>query len=655
MSMKTAEIDREEGVKLFISYAHEDAMLKDQLLRHLASLRHAGHVAVWDPGGLSAGTQLSNEFERHLERADIILILVSSDYLASEYIHENGIERALKRHRLGLARVIPIMLRSVHWADTPLAKLQFLPSGGRPISTAEDLDSAWAEVVSSLRLVIDEVRSPIGPSVAPTPRPVLPLYEVFKPSGVPTVTFVRRADFDYLALSIAQPGRGVIIEGPSGIGKTTALKQLAPHIIVLSARKPQDIETISLLPISHSGAVAVDDFHRLPGHLADVLVNHLKYLADYEPEDKKLIILGIPRTGQRLVDLSFDLATRIDVFRLARVDPTVVSEMIEKGEHALNVVFPRKAEIVRASAGSLNVAQLLCFTLCAAEGVTATQDVPRRIAGALDEAIERVMAQISLKFGELIRYFASLGGRHDHTSIELLKELAQSDDGFLSLRSLSDTRPELRARIESFLGSDFMGELHRRVPSSQTHLLFDPTVPALIIDDPQLTFYLRQTPIQRLVRLTGKSEAVARTKVFVSYSHADSEWLQRLRVHLKPIERLGLIEVWDDTRLRAGSRWRHDIRVAIDAAKVAILLVSADFLASDFISEDELPPLLAAAERDGLVVIPVIVGPSLFNESPLAEFQAANPSSEPLSGLPKTKRERVLVRVAKSVEETVGT
>src|SRR6202022_3571589 len=98
-----------------------------------------------------------------------------------------------------------------------------------------------------------------------------------------------------------------------------------------------------------------------------------------------------------------------------------------------------------------------------------------------------------------------------------------------------------------------------------------------------------------------------RTKVFISYSHSDAEWLQRLQVHLRPLVRTSTIALWADTKITPGSKWQDEIGRALAATKVAILLVSADFMASDYIAGRELPALLEASEKDGAIILLVIV------------------------------------------------
>src|ERR1044072_399505 len=132
--------------------------------------------------------------------------------------------------------------------------------------------------------------------------------------------------------------------------------------------------------------------------------------------------------------------------------------------------------------------------------------------------------------------------------------------------------------------------------------------------------------------------------VFISYSHKDKRWLDRLRVHLKQLEDKGVIDPWDDTRIKTGKKWRDERKRAIVSAKVAVLLISADFLASDFISKNELPPLLAAEQTRGLIILPVIVSPSRFAKTEsLSSFQAINPSLKPIIELPNLSKKNSLL------------
>ena len=142
-----------------------------------------------------------------------------------------------------------------------------------------------------------------------------------------------------------------------------------------------------------------------------------------------------------------------------------------------------------------------------------------------------------------------------------------------------------------------------------------------------------------------------RTKVFISYSHEDKDWLDKLRTHLRPLERDFEIEIWDDTRIEPGSKWKEEIHNAVESAKVAVLLISADFLASDFIANDELPPLLKAAEDEGAVILPLILRPSRFQSTrALSQFQAVNDPSKPLSSMSGTEQDDVLVFLTNRIE-----
>jgi hypothetical protein len=121
---------------------------------------------------------------------------------------------------------------------------------------------------------------------------------------------------------------------------------------------------------------------------------------------------------------------------------------------------------------------------------------------------------------------------------------------------------------------------------------------------------------------------------------------------LKPIVDADLVARSDDRKIKPGSKWRDEIRLAIDAASIAILMISADYLASEFITKNEIPPLLKAAEERGCQILPIILSPCRFLRTPsLAEFQAVNPASRPLSAMSAHEREALFVRVAETIED----
>ena len=140
--------------------------------------------------------------------------------------------------------------------------------------------------------------------------------------------------------------------------------------------------------------------------------------------------------------------------------------------------------------------------------------------------------------------------------------------------------------------------------------------------------------------------------IFVSYAREDKKFLREFREHLKYLERTYGLLVWDDTSIRPGMRWREEIATALAQTRVAVLLVSASFLASDFIADVELPSLLQAADEGRVTLISVVCSACLFAETPLAAFQAFA-HERPLARRPKSSRDEVWEAVARAVTEEV--
>lgn len=140
--------------------------------------------------------------------------------------------------------------------------------------------------------------------------------------------------------------------------------------------------------------------------------------------------------------------------------------------------------------------------------------------------------------------------------------------------------------------------------------------------------------------------------VFVSYCHADAAWLNRVKIHLRPLVRQADLDLWDDSRITPGQAWHEEISKALGRARVAILLISADFLASDFVVNNELPPLLHRAARGGLLIVPLIVSHCLFREhEELARYQCVNSPDRPLSDMSVGDAEATLVSLGRSVDQ----
>lgn len=140
-----------------------------------------------------------------------------------------------------------------------------------------------------------------------------------------------------------------------------------------------------------------------------------------------------------------------------------------------------------------------------------------------------------------------------------------------------------------------------------------------------------------------------RSVIFFSYSHRDKQWLNEFQLMLSPISRDNRIRTWADTDIQPGDKWRQEIEDSLKAAKVAVLLVSRNFLASDFIHKYELPSLLESAESEGLTVLWVYVSACMYRQTPIADFQAAHDLSKPLDMLSTPKRRHVIVEICEEI------
>lgn|GEM_PF-4827945 len=146
-----------QPIEIFISYSHIDDTIRDELVKHLCPLQRLSLIKCWHDRKIISGSNWENDIDEHLNKAEIILFIISSDFVASDYCYGIEMVRALERHNLGEACVIPIYARDIDFQGLPFAELQFLPQNGVPISQWTNRDQAWTEVAKALRKIVDDL------------------------------------------------------------------------------------------------------------------------------------------------------------------------------------------------------------------------------------------------------------------------------------------------------------------------------------------------------------------------------------------------------------------------------------------------------------------------------------------------------------------
>lgn len=155
-SASDSECEEEPRLRAFLSYSHADEILLDELRKHLSQLRRSNIIDSWHDRRINPGSEWGDEIVDRIERADLILLLISPDFLASDFCHIE-MNRAIEQHARQRARVVPVILRPVDWSDTPVSKLQALPTDARPVTTWPDRDLAMLDVASGIRKVCCEI------------------------------------------------------------------------------------------------------------------------------------------------------------------------------------------------------------------------------------------------------------------------------------------------------------------------------------------------------------------------------------------------------------------------------------------------------------------------------------------------------------------
>jgi hypothetical protein len=304
-----------------------------------------------------------------------------------------------------------------------------------------------------------------------------------------------------LLVALRTPGRSVVVEGPSGIGKTTAVINaiadagLADRVLSLSARKADDVAFIHELPRQLPiGTVLIDDFHRLDDGSKREIADLMKTLADEGAAHSKLVVLGITNAGQSLIAFGKDLANRIEVIAFEANPEHKIEELIAKGEAALNILINIRQDVITAAQGSFYIAQMLSYHTCIRSGIVKTVSSKQTTEESYESVKSHVLSSLARSFHETAIAFGrgtKLRREGRAPYLHLLYWLSQSKSWSINADREADRHPEQRGSVSQVVTKGFLAALIQESDDIQRVLHFDSVNHTLVVQDPQFIFYIR--------------------------------------------------------------------------------------------------------------------------------------------------------------------
>lgn len=369
---------------------------------------------------------------------------------------------------------------------------------------------------------------------------ILELQDVFVLSGVPQHTFVQPVEYTGLLVALRTPGRSIVVEGPSGIGKTTAVVNaiaeagISERVLSLSARKKEDIQLIHELPSQLPfGTVLIDDFHRLDDASKQEIADLMKTLADEGSSHSKLIVLGITNAGQSLISFGKDLANRIEIIPFEANPEYKIEELLVKGQEALNVTINIAEEISKDAQGSFYIAQMLAYHACLRAEILKTEDAARLTAESYESVKGHVMTMMARSFHDTAIAFArgtKLRREGRAPYLHLLYWLSQSKNWSINAEREADRHPEQRGSVSQVVSKGFLKDLIDSSGDIQRVLHFDSVNSTLIVQDPQFVFYIRNLSWPQFADEVGfvSLEFPSRYDFALSFAGADRDIAEAL-------------------------------------------------------------------------------------------------------------------------------
>jgi hypothetical protein len=324
---------------------------------------------------------------------------------------------------------------------------------------------------------------------------------VFRTEGVPEFTFVRPPNYGELLVDMRNRGKPVIVEGQSGTGKTTTVKKIIEEALpgsgfeYLSARRAKDMPRIAeLAGGALRGKFIVDDFHRLASDLQARIADIVKLAAEEYDDDShpKVVIIGINRVGSELIHLVHDIAKRCGIHRIMSASLETTTDLVQKGEEKLGVLFGDYEAIFRETHGDYWLTQLVCQSICLMNDVTQTQTDKATLRFVPAALRQRVVQRLQHSYEEAVKEFCR-GRRFRSTNdpyLKLLRCVSEQESSIVDLTELANANPDVRGSINNIKDTR-LSTLIESKPICDQYFYYNSETKVFAIEDPALFYYLK--------------------------------------------------------------------------------------------------------------------------------------------------------------------